>query len=171
VDLAQLSGQGGGAPAQNAAQVCEIPNQTVVDIPVPAAGERVLVDAHPGEALRLACEFKDVKGAEVGHDLELTFPSGGVAVIENFDQWVLAKGATVTDCKCGGMNLADFVVALGLNPEDVLPAAGGQTGGAQGGRHPPFALTPSDDLPCGLAHPHVRPPTAAGYAPPDSADV
>src|SRR5262249_21929357 len=86
VDLAQLSGQGGGAPAQNAAQVCEIPNQTVVDIPVPAAGERVLVDAHPGEALRLACEFKDVKGAEVGHDLELTFPSGGVAVIENFDQ-------------------------------------------------------------------------------------
>ncbi|HTO84144.1 MAG TPA: hypothetical protein VMQ73_18105, partial [Methylomirabilota bacterium] len=104
-------------------QVCEIPNQTLVDIPVPAAGERVLVDAHPGEALRLACEFKDVKAAEVGHDLELTFPSGGVAVIENFDEWVLAKGATVTDCKCGAMNLADFVVALGLNPEDVVPAA------------------------------------------------
>src|SRR5262245_15501767 len=39
VDLAQLAGQGGGAPAQNAAQVCEIPNQTVVDIQVPAEGE------------------------------------------------------------------------------------------------------------------------------------
>src|SRR5262249_5512011 len=99
---------------------------------------------------------------------ELTFPSGGVAVIENFDQWVLAKGATVTDCKCGGMNLADFVVALGLNPEDVLPAAGGQAGGPQGGTgHPTVALTPSEDLLDGLAHPHILPPTALSYGTPE----
>src|SRR5215510_244825 len=84
VDLAQLTGQG-ATTAQNAPQACEIPSQQTVDIPVPAAGERVVVDAHPGDALRLACEFKDVKGSEVGHNLELTFPSGGVAVIENFD--------------------------------------------------------------------------------------
>src|SRR5262249_23452803 len=145
---------------------CECQNEPGGDCRGPAAGERVLVDAHPGEALRLACEFKDVKGAEVGHNLELTFPSGGVAVIENFDQWVLAKGATVTDCKCGGMNLADFVVALGLNPEDVWPAAG--NGQGEGGTdHPQSSVTPPENILPSLQHPHILPPTDLSYGTPE----
>src|SRR5215471_6650693 len=58
VDLAQLSGQ--GAAATQTAQATEVPGP-VVDVPIPAAGERVLVDAHPGDTLALACDFKDVK--------------------------------------------------------------------------------------------------------------
>ena len=50
----------------------------------------------------------------------MTFPGGGVVVVENFSAWIAAKGATISDCVCGGVNPADFIVALGLNPEDVL---------------------------------------------------
>src|SRR5262249_51935178 len=147
---------------------CECQNEPGGDCRGPAAGERVLVDAHPGEALRLACEFKDVKGTEVGHNLELTFPDGGVAVIENFDQWVLAKGATITDCKCGGMNLADFIVALGMSPEDVMAAAAGLQGGSQGVNHPTFAVTPGQELLPGYPYPHILPPTALSYGVPEA---
>src|SRR5215831_14794229 len=54
-DLAQLSSQPTEAPAPGEAQ-------NVVEVPIPQAGERVTVDAQPGEVLRLACDFKDVKG-------------------------------------------------------------------------------------------------------------
>src|SRR5262252_7171104 len=45
VDLAQLSGQ--GAAVTQSAATSEIPNHPAVDVPIPAAGERVVVDAHP----------------------------------------------------------------------------------------------------------------------------
>jgi hypothetical protein len=167
VDLAQLL-----SPAEPAApQVCEIPGREVkvVDIPLPAAGERLSIAVPPGEGLRLACEFKDVRGAEVGDTLELTFPSGGVVVIENFAQWAAAEGATLTDCVCGGMNLADFIVALGLNPEDVLPAAG-PAGGALGGTDlegSGFTPGPGPQILSGLPYPHILPPTALQYGVPE----
>jgi len=169
VDLAQLSGQAGDAVTQNG-QVSGIPNQQAADIPIPAAGERVVVDAHPGDALRLSCDFKDVKGSEIGHNLELTFPNGGVAVIENFDQWVLAKGSAITDCNAKGMNLADFVVAVGLSPEDVMPAAAGAQGGPQGqsDNHPTFAVTPGQELLPGYPYPHILPPTELAYGVPEA---
>ena len=165
VDVARLIGQSPEATAQAAPQACEIPNQQVVDVPMPAAGERVVVEAHAGDALRLGCEFQDVKGSQVGHTLELTFPNGGVAAIGNFDQWVAEKGATVTDCKCGGMNLADFIIALGMSPENVLPAAGPQ-GGPQGVDHPQFAVTPAQSLLGGYPYPNILPGTSLDYTTP-----
>src|SRR5262249_28159296 len=124
VDVAQL-GQPAAAPA-----ACELPDKTahVVDVPVPAQGEHLTLALQPGDALRLACSFRDVHGTEAGNNLEMTFPGGGVVEIENFAAWIAAKGSTISDCVCGGVNPADFIVALGLNPEDVLPAAGGQSG-------------------------------------------
>jgi hypothetical protein len=116
VDVAQL-----GQPAAPA--VCELPGENVhvVDVPVPADGERLTLAVAPGDALRLACSFRDVQGAEVGNNLEMTFPGGGVVVVENFSAWIAAQGATISDCVCGGVNPADFIVAPGPSPEDVLP--------------------------------------------------
>src|SRR5207244_4677270 len=84
----------------------------------------------------------------------------------NFDQGVVEKGATVTDCKCGGMNLADFIVALGMSPENVLPAAGLQGGPQAGTNHPTFAVTPGQDLLGGYPYPNILPPTSLGYGTP-----
>src|SRR6185312_12653164 len=107
VDLAHL-GQplepGQTTTAENQAPACEIPNAHVVDVPVPAEGERLTMAVLPGDALRLACSFRDVHGTEAGDNLEMSFPGGGVVVIENFSQWIAAKGATISDCVCGGVN-------------------------------------------------------------------
>jgi len=143
VDMAQLLGQGSAAvepaaPAPDATQaaaqpvepqVCAIPGQNVIEVPTPLAGERITVAVAPGDVLQLACDMKDVQGTEVGDTMELAFPTGGVVVIDNFDQWAADSGATVADCVCGGVNLAEFIVAIGLNPEDVIPAAGDDGGG------------------------------------------
>jgi VCBS repeat-containing protein len=138
-----------------------------VDVPVPAEGERLTMAVLPGDALRLACSFRDVHGTEAGDNLEMSFPGGGVVVIENFSQWIAAKGATISDCVCGGVNPADFIIALGLNPEDVLPASGEQ-GGPQGAQnHPSFAPGPGPEILGGLEHPHILPPTALGYGTPE----
>ena len=158
VDVAQL-----GQPAAPA--VCELPNPNVhvVDVPIPADGERLTLAVAPGDALRLACSFRDVHGTEVGHNLEMSFPGGGVVVVENFSEWIAAKGATISDCVCGGVNPADFIIALGLNPEDVLPGRrrAGPAGPlpdspflrARPGPRDPAQLRPP-------AHPAVRPPSA-----------
>src|SRR5262249_21352865 len=135
-------------------------------IPIPAPGERTAVDAHPGETLRLACGFGEVKGGEAGSTLDLTFPNGGVVAVEQFNQWAAAQGATITDCNGNKMTLADFIVAWGMRPEDVLPAAGPQ-GGPQGAtNHPTFAVTPSTDLLGGYPHPNILPGTALSYSVP-----
>ena len=170
VDVAQLGQaaqpeQTAGADGQ--APVCEIPNANIVDVPVPAAGERLTLAAAPGDTLRLACSFRDVRGAEVGDSLEMTFPGGGVVVVENFSAWIAAQGATITDCVCGGVNPADFIIALGLNPEDVLPAAGGQPGGPLPADSPQFEPGPGPEILQGFDHPHILPPTALGYGLPD----
>src|SRR5215813_7284019 len=169
VDVAHL-GQplepGQTTTAENQAPACEIPNAHVVDVPVPAEGERLTLGVLPGDALRLACSFRDVHGTEVGDNLEMSFPGGGVVVIENFSQWIAAKGATISDCVCGGVNPADFIIALGLNPEDVLPASG--EGGPQGAANSPsFAPGPGPEILGGLEHPHILPPTALGYGVPN----
>ena len=164
VDVAQL-----GQPAAPA--VCELPGQNVhvVDVPVPADGERLTLAVAPGDALRLACSFRDVHGAEVGNNLEMTFPGGGVVVVENFSEWIAAKGSTISDCVCGGVNPADFIVALGLNPEDVLPAAGGEgPGGPLPADSPSFAPGPGPEILHSFDHPHILPPTALGYDTPES---
>ena len=66
VDVAQL-----GQPAAPAA--CELPNPNVhvVDVPIPADGERLTLAVAPGDELRLACSFRDVHGSEVGHNMEM----------------------------------------------------------------------------------------------------
>src|SRR5262249_8645551 len=78
VDIAQL-GHAGQQPgqttaAEGVAPSCEIPNAHIVDVPVPAAGERLPLPVEPGDALRLACSFRDVHGVEVGNNMEMTFP-------------------------------------------------------------------------------------------------
>ena len=172
VDIAQL-GQASGATAQTGADqpaVCEIPNAKVVDIPVPAPGERIAIAAGPGDVLRLACSFRDVTGTEDGDNLEMTFPGGGVVVVENFSAWIAAQGATITDCVCGGLNLAEFVVAIGLSPEDVLPAAGeGPQGGPQGNDLGGSGFTPGPgpQILTGYAYPHILDPSGLSYGLPE----
>ena len=151
-------------------RLCELPGQNVhvVDVPVPADGERLTLAVAPGDALRLACSFRDVHGAEVGNNLEMTFPGGGVVVVENFSEWIAAKGSTISDCVCGGVNPADFIVALGLNPEDILPAAGGEgPGGPLPADSPSFAPGPGPEILHSFDHPHILPPTALGYGLPE----
>jgi hypothetical protein len=157
VDVAQLG--------QPAAAACELPDKTVhvVDVPVPAEGERLTLAVQPGDALRLACSFRDVHGAEVGHNLEMTFPGGGVVVVEDFAAWIAAKGATISDCVCGGVNPADFIVALGLSLEDLLPAAGGAQGAEN---HPTFAPGQGPEILHSFPNPDILSPTALGYETP-----
>src|SRR5262249_23776376 len=170
VDVSQLGQAATGGQqtsgAEGAAPSCEIPNAHVVDVPVPAAGERLTLPVEPGDALRLACSYRDVHGTEVGNNLEMTFPDGGTVVVENFSEWIAAKGATISDCVCGGVNLADFVVGLGLNPEDVLPAAGGPTPQGPLGvavDHPHFDAGPGPEILGSYDHPHILPPTGLEY--------
>lgn len=167
VDVAQFLAQDGGTAD---APVCEIPNANVVDVPVPSAGERLTLAVQPGDVIRLACSFRDIAGAEVGDALEMTFPGGGVVVVENFGAWLAAQGATITDCVCGGVNLAEFVVALGLNPEDVLPAAGeGPQGGPQGNDVTGSGFTPGPgpQILSGYPYPNILPPTGLEYGVPE----
>jgi T1SS-143 domain-containing protein len=172
VDTAQL-GQGGASATEQAAgdeaAVCEIPNANVVDVPVPAAGERLSLAVQPGDVIRLNCSFQDIAGAEVGDTLEMTFPGGGMVVVENFSAWVAAQGATVTDCVCGGLNLAEFIVAIGLNPEDVLPAAGDSGGPGGDSDLTGSGFTPGigPEILSGLPYPNILPPTGLQYGVPD----
>jgi len=169
-DAATAEPAAGGADpaAADAPAVCEIPNTNIVDVPVPAPGERITLAVAPGDALRLACSFRDVSGVEEGDTLVMTFPGGGVVVVENFSAWVAAQGASITDCVCGGVNLAEFVVALGLNPAEMLPAAGAQ-GGAQSSdlEGSGFTPGPGPQLLTGLPYPNILPPTGLGYGLPD----
>jgi T1SS-143 domain-containing protein len=167
VQLGQAAQPEQSTAADGQAPACEIPNANVVDVPVPAAGERLTLAVAPGDALRLACSFRDVRGAEVGDNLEMTFPGGGVVVVENFSAWIAAQGATITDCVCGGVNPADFIIALSLNPEDVLPAAGGGPGGPLPADSPQFDPGPGPEILQGFDHPHILPPTALGYGLPE----
>jgi hypothetical protein len=171
-DIAQLGQAGAGADqaASDSPAVCEMPNANIVDVPVPAAGERIALPVQPGDVIRLACSFRDVAATEAGDSLEMTFPGGGVVVVENFSAWVAAQGATITDCVCGGLNLAEFIVAIGLNPEDVLPAAGdGAPGGPQGNdlTGSGFTPDPGPQILSGLPYPNILDPTALGYGTPD----
>jgi Ca2+-binding RTX toxin-like protein len=176
VDMAQLTGAPGEtattAAADSTPQVCAAPSESaqVVQVPMPAPGERITLAAQPGDALQLACSFRDVAGKEVGDTLEMTFPGGGVVVVENFSAWLAAEGATVTDCVCGGLNLADFIVALGMVPEDVIPAAGeGPQGGPQGNDlegSGGFTPGPGPQILTGLPYPHILPPTSLNYGAP-----
>jgi T1SS-143 domain-containing protein len=181
VDIAQL-GQGAAAPATGQAateqaadepSVCEIPNANVVDVPVPAAGERLSVAVQPGDVIRLNCSFQDIAGAEVGDTLEMTFPGGGIVVVENFSAWIAAQGATVTDCVCGGLNLAEFIVAMGMSPEDVIPAAGdsGGPGGDADLTGSGFTPGPGPQILTGLPYPNILPPTGLGYGLPEPDDT
>lgn len=172
IDLAQLlRGEGGAAgPQPDQAPVCEIPNAHVIDVPMPPAGERLTLAVDPGDVIRLPCSFRDVAGAEAGDALEMTFPGGGVVVVENFSAWLAAQGATITDCVCGGVNLAEFAVALGLNPEDVLPAAGeGPQGGPQGNDLTGSGFTPGPgpQILGGYPYPNILPPTGLEYGVPE----
>jgi Ca2+-binding RTX toxin-like protein len=173
VDMAQLGQEGvaGGADAAaDLAGVCTTPGGNVVDVPVPSPGEYLTLAVQPGDAMRLACSFSDVSGTEVGDTLQMTFPGGGMVVVENFSEWIATQGATVTDCNCAGINPADFVVALGLNPEDVLPAAGE---GVQGGPQPPdhsgaaFTPGPGPQMLSGYPYPNILPPTGLDYGVPE----
>ena len=159
-DLAQLSSQ----PTEPPPAETPAPGgaQNVVEVPMPQAGEHVTVDAHAGDVLRLACDFTNVKGSETGGTLELTFANGGVVDVAHFDQWAAGKGAALTDCNAVPMNVADFVVALGMRPEDVLPAAGPQ--GAT--NHPTFAVTPGQGILGGYPYPNILPGTSLSYTTP-----
>jgi Ca2+-binding RTX toxin-like protein len=163
------------APSETAEQVapeqpevCELPGANVVDVPVPQAGDRVPVAVQPGDVIRLTGPFQDISGAEVGGHLEMTFPGGGVVVVENFSAWVAAQGATVTDSVCGEVNLAEFIAGIGLVPEDVLPAAGLQ-GGPQAPDHngAAFRPGPGPEILSGFPYPNILDPTALGYGLPE----
>src|SRR6185437_2676537 len=73
VDVAQLGLPGQTNTAEGQAPACELPNAHIVDVPTPAEGERLTLAVAPGDALRLACSFRDVHGTEVGHNLEMAF--------------------------------------------------------------------------------------------------
>jgi hypothetical protein len=99
----------------------------------------------------------------------MTFPGGGMVVVENFSAWIAAQGATVTDCVCGGLNLAEFIVAIGLNPEDVLPAAGDSGGPGGDSDLTGSGFTPGigPEILSGLPYPNILPPTGLQYGVPD----
>ncbi len=167
--VVELAQQEAAPSAQQAAQPppsCAVPGapQAVVDLPTPSAGERVAVDAHPGDVLRLSCAITGLRGAEVGDDLQLIHPNGGVVVINEFRQWAAAQDATLADCNCGRANLAEFIVALGLPPETLLPAAGGPGGPVA--NHPSFAPGPGPQMLGGYPSPNILPPTDLSYVTP-----
>jgi len=146
---------------------CAVPGheKAAIDVPTPGAGERVTIDAQPGAALRLSCGLEGVKGSDVGNDLELIYPNGGVAVIHDFRQWAAVEGATLTDCSCGKMSLEDLVARLGLSPEAILPAAGGASG-AGAANHPTFAPGAEPEILGGYPYPDILAPTELAYGTP-----
>jgi hypothetical protein len=145
-------------------QVCE-----TLEVPTAGPGEKLTIAAQPGQALQMTCDLAGVQGQEVDGDLMLTFPNGGVTVIEDFAEWAAATGATLNDCNCNAQNLPDVLASLGVGPDQIEPAAGQPTGGPQAGTDVTgsgFTPHPGPEILSGLPYPHILPPTALQYGVP-----
>ncbi len=166
LNVAELPQRFGAPPANLLAE------QGLIEVPTPMPGERIVLDAEPGQPLQLTCQLDAVSGRDVEGDLEMTFPNGGVAVLEDFKDWVADPNSHLRDCNGQEQNLAEFIVAIGLSPEDILPAAGepagpvvpssGDNDEGSGGFDRLVPVTFD-----GFPYPNILPPTALSYGVPE----
>ncbi len=100
--------------------------QAVVDVPLPNPGQTVVIQAAAGNTLHFLFDPATAQSSQVDGNLILKI-NGGEVVIEGWE--TASAGGTpveVTNADGTVINLADFLVAIGLPPETTTePAAGG----------------------------------------------
>ncbi len=111
--------------------------QAAVEVPMPQPGETVRIPVAAGQTIRFAFDVAEAQPSQADGDLVLEI-NGGTVVLEGFG--TAASGEIlleITNADGTVINMADFLVALGISPEaEVLPAAGGEPAGALPGTVP-----------------------------------
>src|SRR5690606_38809824 len=95
----------------------------------PAAGERIVESVQPGERIQLGFDLDQTVQREVDGTVEIELPNGGVVVLAGLTDAAFSETPVeITNADGTVINLADFLVALGVSPESVETAAGPAAG-------------------------------------------
>src|SRR5690606_1803864 len=118
-----------GADASADVAAVQLAQAPVTVIAAPAAGERIVESVQPGERIQLGFDLDETVQREADGTVEIELPNGGVVVLEGLTDAAFS-GAPVEITNADGtvINLADFLVALGVSPEAIETAAGPAAG-------------------------------------------
>ncbi len=119
IDIAETAG---------AAPAAALLAQAVIEAPLPQPGETVVLTIAPGHTVALQFAYDAAEGQMVDGDLVLAI-NGGEVVLQGFAEAAAAQPPVeLTNADGVVIELADFLVALDVSPEDLaVPAAGGDT--------------------------------------------
>ncbi|GIK99904.1 MAG: hypothetical protein BroJett029_41130 [Alphaproteobacteria bacterium] len=111
--------------------------QAAVDVPLPQPGQTVVVQAAPGATLRFLFDPAEARSSQEDGNLILSV-NGGEVVIEGWESASSGEiPVEITNTDGAVINIADFLLALGISPEtETEPAAGGEPAGPLPGTVP-----------------------------------